>query len=249
MRGYQTVRPPRAKGSIRIVFETADALRNWLNSGVPLPSPLRLKTLGDRRGPRIEDSSFTQFVAQPAASLHGSGFFVYFQSYPPHRAEMTVYELTGAKLARSGFDVLRFFSDRGMRFGCAALDGENQARNLFKQAVRGFGGATSTIGRNCDQYVPGLYWLNYYSRAFAQQHNLNPSDLANATGGELIELTHGCVLRLYQSPGDWIDHEARMAGLLAVDRRFFSLLRIPPATNLGPREILLYLRHLGDQWP
>jgi len=153
----------------------------------------------------------------------------------------------GARLASEWFPRLL---DR-MYYGFACAPDEHEHRNGHEMwMINNPRPAHGWVGRDIGRYVPGLYWLNLFSREFAERHKIDVSGLAARTGADLRESLDGHVLQLYDSPARWSEWSESIDDILFETPGFFSKRRVQfPEGPLEPRELTRIGGEIWKQWP
>ena len=101
---------------------------------------------------------------------------------------------------------------KGLHYATGGIPDEYEHRNgttVFFTDGQG-GSAHLWFGRDYRRYVPGLYWLNYFSREFRDKHQIDVDVLAQRTGARIQEMVNGYLVRLYDSPTQWIECRDRI---------------------------------------
>lgn len=111
-------------------------------------------------------------------------------------------------------------------------------------------GAHGWVGRDYDRYVPGLYWLNYFSGEFAERHAIGFRPMQEEIGAEVQALSAGWMVRLYDAPEHWTKFKNTVDDYLFQTAGFFSKRRVvAPVAVDTPREALDILVEIGRAWP
>lgn len=133
----------------------------------------------------------------------------------------------------------------------AGVPDEFEHRNGHSMNILGVSRpAHGWLGRDIRCYVPGLYWLNYFSTEFISKHNINPPSLAERSAGQITQSAYGTTLRLYDSPASWVEWSERIDEILYTTSGFFSMRRVQLPTELLPlNESVQKMVELGRQWP
>jgi len=106
------------------------------------------------------------------------------------------------------------------------------------------------VGTDIRRYIPGLYWLNYFSHDYCAQLNIDIEELVTRTGAERYDYPEGVVLKLYDHPHNWQAHRHRILDAIDPLPYVFSLRRVDPVPEgLTPREALEWDNKMHRRWP
>lgn len=108
--------------------------------------------------------------------------------------------------------------------------------------------STSPVGTDIERYVPGLYWMNFLSRPFAERHRIDLESVSRQLGARAESIGDGYLLVLFGSPGDWQQHASRVDQAIRSHRGFFSLDLIPRRPITHPRELSEYFEEVQKHW-
>jgi hypothetical protein len=247
-------------------FSEPQPVADWIAQGAPLPGIARFTHFGDHEWPkRMAANDISNRTAFDAYRKHGSGGLyspgfrldfhltwqpaeVTFWEYWNPRAKPHTLQLGVVNQAAPLFyalDTLR------PMFGYAALSAEWQERHLYKYTPYwSERPSTAPVGQNPARYVPGLYWMTYFSKDYAATWDVDLDALAQRLDGDLRRLAYGTVLRLFERPEAWLEYHGRISQALASMPQFFSLDRVevlPPELTL--REITGELCRVTKPWP
>lgn len=242
-------------------FVQRSAVEAFVTSGLDaLPAQYRIKYFGtgERRkhAPRCEISNKNAYMRyleryECAAKLFGDNYYLYVQpatEYPSF-IDVWVRRWSAARLDAT-VQLMEVMESFGSEYSYGGEYDELDARNGYSFRLScSLRLSHDWVGRDCRRYVPGLYWLNYFSNSYREQHNIDPEKLANDLSGSLLRLKNGVILRLYQSPSDWRQHAERVEHVIHETPGFFSKRRVhlPPVQT--PKESLEIGRRLFDEWP
>jgi hypothetical protein len=175
-----------------------------------------------------------------------------FTIYAKHKEiKVALKELEIIKLPQVGRPFIRVFSSCNAYYAFACSYEELFAWNLFKYDLWGNGNmSTSKIGSDPHRYVPGIYWLNFFSRRMIEDLSLDVQRIATATDCDVEELENGVILELVEHPELWPQKRETVQALISSDDRFFDLSAVPPPQDgISPRDFVAFLTKLSDQWP
>jgi len=239
---------------LQVSFGSNGPLVAWLQRGCELPDGLRV---AEYARPGEKRHSFAAFacdrdVSSLTLSLYGSGFSMEIEH--PTRgggpAVMSLFEITQEWLLQHGRALIKHFSIHGVRHGFACEFAEHAHRNLFKYDFWGTGQMSSTmLGGDLDRYIPGLYWLNYFSHEYTASWSLDMEFLCRMCGGETERTEHGTILQLYDAPCRWTEKRLAIDEFIAGDSRFFSLARVERPGRMTFSEFAVFLTNLSRRWP
>ncbi len=105
------------------------------------------------------------------------------------------------------------------------------------------------FGRDYTRYIPGLYWRNYFSHQYAEEHGLDVTGLAARMNWKLSEMSGGWLLHLYDSPEAWRDEAQKVDDFLFDTPGFFSKRRLEVPASVSPRQTAALVERLGREWP
>jgi len=184
--------------------------------------------------------------------LYGDGYYVDAMQYEETTAEVRVFAKSvtvATDLLRTWFPVL---ASEGMIYGWAGLSSEEDERNGYWLGRVGTDQrkAHGWVGRDYRRYVPGLYWLNYFSCQYAKVHGVDLESLALRTTGRLQRFEHGGLLELYESPEEWRDKNDLVAEVLKSTPGFFSKGHAAiPQMVAAPLQFENVMDELHKKWP
>jgi hypothetical protein len=242
-------------------FRSGDYPKSWVGAGCALPNGLCVTRFGGAVAecelkPLDGRDVFEELPED--VHLHGQDFVIYVGpsfAANPWRAYWDI-DVCGdvsqhwiAAHARALF--LHFQGSPGY-YGFACDHEEWLVRHRFGYDQWGTGRlSTCPVGRDYARYVPGLYWLNYFSKEYMIDHKLDVEQLARYLRGTLEQLQNGVLLQLYNKPGQWEEYSEEVDQLLFHDQRFFSIKRIerPEPMSLSPPEFDDFAIRLGKEWP
>lgn len=246
-------------------FEGYDYLQDWLLSGLQkLPERFHVTYFGERewptKKPEFEISNRERFLKylekhEYTGGLFGDRFWMHVSKSRGCSWSVTTYFSPRAKVAASDIvELLSVFDKYGAVFGFACSWGEYRRRNGWEislpEARGGTGGlAQGWFGRSFEKYVPGLFWISYYSNAFATKHGLDPARLAVVLAGTHVKLDSGAILQIYDEPSTWESKNDRVEAVLREDARFFYRGRVDLPTEVFYRETNVVLGRIHEEWP
>ena len=234
--------------------------RTWIYEHIrKLPHCIRPISFGNRdpelvnpfREKSIDDvAAFREYVFDEKSWLcfFGKSFSMVFHAYTKVPSTLEVY-------ADADFEphcsMLLSTLDRGQAaWGAAGMDVELKWRNFLKvemeYAPGGF--ATGWHGRDHRRYVPGLYWLNYWSHGLIKLHGLDATLVATVLGGTVSPLAHGVLIQLYDRAADWQQRAPAVDAFLEASPNFFSMRRVKVPRLQTPMDTHK-LTKLAKDWP
>lgn len=256
-------------GVISLYFTDSQPIVRWLDGGADMPDEVRLQYFGDGERPvrkpsfLISDGNrYREHLRrrEHGVTLFGDGFFV-CASPGPVRPRIELYPIEQGcrevtkrarerRLLAHAERVLRHFVNRGLLYGRAGCWDEWRARNLFEFYVAwSTQPCTTPVGRDIHKYLPGLYWVNYLSREFKAQHQLDLDSIARELDVPLFDWLGGYFLRLYDTPDQWESHRDQVTAVIERHPGIFAISRIErPPPDLGPRAEQEYSSRVLSKW-
>ena len=225
-----------------------------------LPSEFRVSHFGGGerpvRKPNFEISNrrrFDEYLRRHENSvvLFGDGLHVDTHPRKNGLSELSwhVRKLPFKRLAQF-HDVFAYLDDIGCLYAFAVLFEEWVCKNGYPFR---FAGSTSTnhnwVGRDCQKYVPGLYWMNYFSDSYAEQHTIDTSRLGTDLRIEPVRLSRGWLLKLYDHPCDWAQHLPHVDAVTLNTPGFFSMRRVDLPEVVEPQKITEFIAESNLKWP
>ena len=139
----------------------------------------------------------------------------------------------------------------GLIYAMASTEEEDEHRHSLTVQLAGQPGGhlLMRVGSDYTRYVPGLTWLNYFSKGYARGRGLEAQAVAAKAQGTLEELPNGCILKLYDSPDDWTAHRDRIDSLLESDPTFFSKRRVKVPEAVDKTGYLGLIATARRDWP
>lgn len=236
-----------------------DVLRFALEGLVELPESLRPTHYGEEElGRKTKDNEianrrqFKQFVIKlrPGFYLYGSGcsFDVVARTHRP--SEIVFWSPVKRFRPSLGKPIMDIFARYGAVYGFGADWDEYRERNGFflrfidNRTVEGF------LGRDFRRYVPGLYWLNYFSDAYRDSMEIDPADLAQKLGGTVSTAPCGTILQLYDQPTDWRERNEDVCHVIDETDNLFSKRDVEFPTGITQKEYITTDASLFSRaWP
>ena len=106
------------------------------------------------------------------------------------------------------------------------------------------------LGTDIRRYIPGLYWLNYFSHDYCNHLGIDVEELVRRTGAERYDYPEGVVLKLYDHPHHWEAHRDRILDAIDPIPYVFSLRRVDPVPEgLTPPEARQWGEQMHRRWP
>ncbi len=112
----------------------------------------------------------------------------------------------GSFQADAALNIIEHACHNNLMYGFAALEKEYKHRNLLS-VCRSFGEVNAWLGRNINNGLPGLYWLNAISSRLMSETGISLLDLTQKLdfmSHQIIGATH--FLCLYEEPQAWKKH-------------------------------------------
>ena len=232
--------------------------RKWIRERLPeLPYPLLPTYFGDGESPikrdeyRIDNgSAFERYFSGPRKGLgfFADGFWMSFDLYSETSSRLTVF--ARARFAPHCRALLTELDAAGAEWGGAGMRNESASRNFLELELEYTPGgrATGWRGRDHARYVPGLYWLNYWSHEYIAARKLDPDAVVSALGGEITPLANGIILQLYDRCDDWTSKRQEVDDFLEASPAFFSMRQVDVPRLMTPKDVNKFLA-LHRKWP
>lgn len=182
--------------------------------------------------------------------LYGDGFAVDVTVFDDLWSEICVWGTTAdPRLRKYGRQLFETWDRYGAVYGYGAETAERRARNGYKVHLASGGTSEGWFGRDMRRYVPGLYWLNYFSWDYLNEHPLNLEAIARDLEAQVFPADRGFVLQLYERPDEW---RAKLEDVQRVIDRtpgMFSRTGIEVPQGLPGLEHLAWAERIFRQWP
>lgn len=245
---------------IKASFDSRAAASSWIEQGLPnLPVEIHPTHFGEHgRTTRrvtnqlteIERFAFHRSKNPGGFDLYGDGFtfdITFFDHIP---SEIIVWFGAGdPRFEKHGFAVLELFARAGAFWCFAGCWDEYAARNRFRIVYVDGGDATGFIGRDVRRYVPGLFWLNYFSNDYIVRMEIDVEELAARLKGTVVPLAEGKILRLYDRPSDWLAQRDKVDDVIQQTKNFFSMRNVHIPKNLVRRNPKDFMWSPSAEWP
>lgn len=255
---------------IEMYFDSQEPVIDWLKAGAPMPDGGEITHFGDGerpvRKPQFEIADqrrYAEYLRRRGygATLFGARFFVCASPSERVPSEISFYPFESrsekkkaeheAALLALAHELFQRFDARGAVYGFAGEHEEWRHYNLYKwpcsRGSQRFN--TSPSGKDFKRYVPGVYWMNYFSNAYADSRRIAIEPLAATLGGEVTRCPNGVIWRAFPDHRQWREHASKLADFVAGDDRFFSLRRLPPVPDgLSPPEEMAFMHKLWVDW-
>jgi hypothetical protein len=248
---------------LSLYFRSAEKLRRWAMTGwADLAEPLRVQWFGGtgERPVRRPDHSASDLGAlreymsqeRPGYTLFGERLW-YDMSLSDKRRQWTddgmnrwvdmdctmdIWAEAEPELVQALPGLVLSLQVHGLNYGYGGALAELQRRNQYQIAVFEKPGKfiTGHLGRDHTRYVPGLYWLNYFSEAYLEQHRLDVKGIADRLNVTLKHTAHGILLQLYPRPQEWIDLDTTVSQVIRETPGVFSIDDVPIPQSIALRD-------------
>lgn len=232
-------------------------LARWLLSTVPSHSLPRYFAPGEilrrRSGFEIANTeAFEHYLATRCSHWFHSNEFLIWSGLSFHgRQEIELYARSIPEASRLLHDWIPALDKQGLYWVHACTHEEEDHRNgislslLENPQKKGH----IWVGRDYERYVPGLYWLNYFSREFAALHGIHLERLSEGLQAEVSELENGWLVKLYESPKQWAGFKDPVDEFLFSTPGFFSKRRVTAPDKISFRDTPELISRLGREWP
>ncbi len=196
---------------------------------------------------------FSEFLRLHGGSgfYHGRRCSYDVTPYDNRPSEITLWgDAEDERFPRLGERLLELWEPLGMIYAFAGTWDEYRARNGYELQRPGGRSRSGFYGRDFRRYVPGLFWLNYFSDQYASQQSIDLEGIVADLGGRLFRLAHGWGLRLYDQPTDWSHRSEEVQRRIRNTPGFFQKPPLELPLGLSPREELDWVHeNIGLRWP
>jgi hypothetical protein len=135
-------------------------------------------------------------------------------------------------------------------YGFGAHVDEYEIRNAYRILKGQHVIMSGYLGRDCRKYVPGLYWLNYYSDQYINELKLDIESIAYRLNVKLHKLRNGILMKLYDDPSSWREHEDMVKYVVANTSNMFSIDKVDlPIHDMTSRAQLIWMDEIHQKWP
>lgn len=257
--------PPEPNLLIEANFEKkADVLRFPLDGLAELPEPVRPTHFGMEERPRRRPANeianterFHRFVRSARGGFYLYGAGCTFEISPDHvRPEeppwseiVFLAHLKGFRPAL-GKAIMEIFFRFGAVYGFGADWDEYDERNGYTLQFIDKGSVHGFLGRDFRRYVPGLYWLNYFSDDYRNDKGMEVGDIAEELGGTVLTTPGGTILQLYNGPADWRERNDAVCRIIDETPNVFSKRDVEFPTGVTRMEYIHGdASNFEDPWP
>ncbi|MCK6499053.1 MAG: hypothetical protein L6Q38_06185 [Nitrospira sp.] len=243
-------------------FTQAQAVWSWLDESMAeLPEEIRPTHFGNEQRIRrkalnaiADRERFDHFRSKKQGGgffLHGDRISVLLSPYPGAVPSSIWVSMSKGdpRFVRHASTFLASFARHGAVWGFAGEWDEYTARNQYRIVYVDRGSCTGLVGRDFRRYVPGLYWLNYFSNDYVRRMEIEVEALAARLGGIVTPITEGKILRLYEAPSDWTARRREVEDVIHQTKNFFSIRNVHIPTNLAMVNPDGFRWSPVDQWP
>ncbi len=247
-----------SKGIMTFYFHDEGALRNWLLKAAPSGQPCKFNYFSTVQRPkstwrRISDvSAYRRFALEHGyyGCLFGEGYHASFVFCHPRYSTLGLRDNRKRSVILPKAEVIiSSVSKYATSYGSACFEEEFEFRNYHCPEA----GKTSVSMVGCDlrRYIPGLYWLNYFSNKLIEERSLDLEQIASLLDGQILHMEKGAILKLYDRPEDWFAKKDRVSKALLSIPGFFSMARVEraPKPDMTRREALEYQLRVAKAWP
>jgi hypothetical protein len=224
-------------------FRRADDALRWVREeSHKLPAELRPTHFSEgeraKRGPEnsvANSNMFGQFVERCRIGffLHGVRFKINVTLCRKLASEIMFWASEkDLRFVQHSSTIFKSQESYGITYGYAASTYEQHHRNQFSVEFVDGGIGRGLCGCDFNRYVPGLYWLNYFSNDYIGQMDIDLEELRDRLGALLLSGSRGHMLRLYDHPSDWPKNLETVDDLIASTSNFFSMRYVDIPRNL-----------------
>lgn len=250
----------RAELNLGARFIAREGVLRWLREGLgTLPTGARPTHFGIAERPRrtVENEisrhdDYRRFLddAGDNCFLYGPSFKIYTSVFDDRSSSVSlVCHKDRHELIANACDILKSWSDFGAIYGYGCEFSEFIDRHEYAIELCEGGRSLGWCGRDFTRYVPGLYWLNYFSNLYCNKMSIDVECLRRALDARLLEYRGGVILQLYEHPRDWPKHAHRVRKVIDETQAFFSKRRVPVAPALPMREVNDWWSAIAREWP
>lgn len=235
----------------------APEFARWLLGSIPSHSTPKYFSRTEllRRRPEYEvansEALERYLTSQQIHWFHCDGLVIDTGANIRHRREVSLFSRSVERAARLLYDWVPSLDEEGLYYATAGAPSEFDHRNgLIVTLANHTGGVANLwVGRDYERYVPGLYWLNYFSRRFITTHGLDMEHLRQGLNADVRELRHGYLVLLYNEPGEWEQSTEQVDDFLFSARGYFSKRRVNATPSVPTMELVPLISRLGKEWP
>ena len=240
---------------LEVVVDDPSCVLRWVTDEISrLPEELRPTELSRWERPKrhqVHPLSDRKVVREHLSAC-GGGFFLrgrkfkYEVNLGVSDASITLWIDQGdTRLLSLHKELFMILEPIGYTYGFSSSWSEYCHRNEYKFKFSDGGSSTSFVGRAHKRYVPGLYWVNYFSDEYRDAMSLSLENIAAQSQAILTRLQRGTILRIYDRPVDWISNIETIDDVVFATPGFFSKRRIELPPNLSRLSEFSLKRH----WP
>ena len=211
-----------------------------------LPSEIRPTHYGLTERPRRSPESSLNDMPRTRRFLdaHGTWFWLYGSRLTYEFMRTTWGGLswrvvgleTDTRFTRFGDTIVQLMDNFHATHGLGACWNEYESRHGYQIDFIDGGCEQDLCGRDFHRYVPGLYWMNYFSNAYCEAMQIDVPALVKALDGDVLKMRSGIRLRLYDKPTDWKLHASKVADVIHETKGFFSIRNVVIPTHLSKFE-------------
>lgn len=186
-----------------------------------------------------------------SAALHGEGLYIDAAPWDRDYGRVIAYFRSaqiGTAAVSSWFRALERCKLNYAR-ACLSKEYDHRHKITIDFAGGNSGHLLAYIGRNYTKYVPGLYWLNYFSNTYIQRMNLDVHAIAKQAAAATTSVEGGYFLQLYEWPHEWELSSERVDTLLEGCHCFFSLRKAQIPRTIEEHKATDLIFKIGREWP
>ena len=244
---------------IKAYFDEPNHVVDWQRHGlVRLPDHIRPTHFGlDELPTRSEANAienreqFDAFLnAHECGCFYGEGFSIDTSIFDNIPSEINVWStIADARASEYGQPLFESWSEYGIVYGFGAAIAEQRARNGYEARLASGGTSEGWFGRDIRRYVPGLYWLNYFSEKYLDEHPLDVRAIAATLQGHVSPIGKGFLLKLYEQPDEWQAKADDVQRIVDQTAGVFSRTDVEVPQGLPVIEHLAWSERIFKQWP
>ncbi|MHC4445408.1 MAG: hypothetical protein ACYTF1_03090 [Planctomycetota bacterium] len=229
----------------------------WMLATIPEHSFPQYFSRGEvlRRRPEFEvansDALEHYLTTQTFYWFHTDALLIDTGSSIRNYQDVKVFSRSAPKASRLLHDWIPILDKQGLYYVKAGAPQEFDHRNGLDVTISDNRGGIGHlwVGRKYDRYVPGLYWLNYFSFEFATMHGVDIERITQLQGAKIDKLKCGYLVQLYESPDQWPEFKDSVDDFLFSATGFFSKRRVNVPLEVRAIELVPLISQLGKDWP
>ena len=241
-------------------FDSRENAAAWLRSGLfSLPDPVFPTHFGEsertakKRSNQVRDAdAFGRFLKKHKGGgfLFGNRLTIQVALYDNVPSEVAFWASENdATFVQHAEAILETLDLCGVAYAHAGSSSEYAERNQYVIRFVDGGCAFGFCGRDYNRYVPGIYWLNYFSLAYLRRMIIDLDGIGVDCDGTLVKMENGVLLRLYNKPTEWERCKAVVSALIDRLPNVFSIRDVEIPSGLYRKDSLSPEASPAQTWP